>query len=114
MLEGDCLCDTVRINSFGTAQGKITGSTYSTNVIVPGNGFSVTKGKLKEFSEKADSGKTIVSYSCSDSKALSDVSIIKVGMIDNASTLDNAKPVVELLAAQRVSWVHAITGAEQK
>ncbi|KAF2260125.1 hypothetical protein CC78DRAFT_585231 [Lojkania enalia] len=132
MLEGGCCCGAVRIKSTGEIQAKalchcldcrkITGSTYSTNIIVAGNGFAVTKGTPKEFPKKADSGKTITSFFCGDcgstlwreSDTFGDTKIIKVGVMDGEIALEDAKPVAELYIAHRVSWVSPIPGAEQK
>ncbi|KAF9693091.1 hypothetical protein EKO04_008949 [Ascochyta lentis] len=131
MLEGGCCCGAVRIRSTGDVQTKalchcldcrkITGSVYSTNVIVPGNGFSVTKGTPKSFPKKAESGKIITSNFCGDcgstlwrqSETFGDTRIIKVGVIDG-SGIEDAKPEVELFVANRVSWVSPVAGAEQK
>ncbi|KAL1629200.1 hypothetical protein SLS56_005535 [Neofusicoccum ribis] len=132
MVEGSCCCGAVRIKSTGEIQAKalchcldcrkITGSTYSTNIIVAGNGFSVTKGTPKQFSKKAESGKTITSFFCGDcgstlwreSETFGDARIIKVGVIDGASAMEDAKPAAELFVRDRVSWVPAIAGLEQK
>jgi hypothetical protein len=34
--------------------------------------------------------------------------------MDGASAIEDAKPAVELFAAERVSWVLPVAGAEQK
>ncbi|KAL1642430.1 hypothetical protein SLS58_005504 [Diplodia intermedia] len=132
-LEGSCCCGAVGIKSTGEIQAKalchcldcrkITGSTYSTNIIVAGNGFSVTRGTPKQFSKTADSGKTITSNFCGDcgstlwrqSEAFGDARIIKAGTLDTPGAVDEvAKPAAELFTTQRVPWVSAIAGAEQK
>ncbi|CZT22214.1 related to DUF636 domain protein [Ramularia collo-cygni] len=131
-MEGGCFCDAVRVKSTGEIQAKalchcgdcrkITGSTYSTNFIVPGDGFSVTKGKPKTITKKADSGKSITSYFCGDcgstlwrdGETFGDAKIVKAGILDDAKVLGEAKPVLELYAADRIPWVSAIEGAEQK
>jgi hypothetical protein len=95
MPEGGCFCGNTRIKYTGEIQGKvccshlllltaqlmnseqalchcadcrkITGSTYSTNIIVPGEGFSVTKGTPKTIGKKGDNtGNTITSHFCGD------------------------------------------------
>lgn len=89
---------------------------------MPGDGFSVTKGTPKTISKKADSGKTITSYFCGDcgstlyraGETFGDAKIIKAGILDDPSALDDAKPVLELYASERVPWVSAVNGAEQK
>ncbi|KAL8760352.1 MAG: hypothetical protein Q9199_000134 [Rusavskia elegans] len=101
---------------------KITGSTYSTNVIVPGDGFSVTKGTPKTYCKRADSGKTMTSNFCGDcgttlwrgGETFGDARIVKAGVLDDAGALNDAKPAVELYAVGRVAWVSPVAGAEQK
>lgn len=105
-----------------SAGKKITGSTYSTNIIVPGDGLSVTKGKPKEISVKADSGNQITSYFCGDcgstlwrqGATFGDNRVIKVGIMDDTNALEQAQPAVELYVPDRVSWVSAVGGAGQK
>ncbi|EME46842.1 hypothetical protein DOTSEDRAFT_70715 [Dothistroma septosporum NZE10] len=132
MSEGGCFCDAVRIKSTGEVQAKalchcrdckkITGSTYSTNIIVPGDGFSLIKGKPKELTVTADSGNKITSYFCGDcgstlwrqGATFGDARIIKVGIMDDPKALEDAAPGVELFAPDRPSWLSAVHGAAQK
>lgn len=89
---------------------------------MPGEGFSVTKGKPKEYTKKADSGKSITSYFCGDcgstlwraGETFGDAKIIKAGILDSPNAMGDAKPALELYAAERVPWVSAINGADQK
>lgn len=82
----------------------------------------MTKGTPKQFAKTAESGKTITSNFCGDcgstlwrqSETFGDTRIIKVGVLDGASTIEDAKPLVELFVKDRVSWVPAIAGIEQK
>lgn len=150
MSEGSCLCGSVRIRYTGEVQArvrhpssylsaravtyvsqvlchcadcrKITGSTYSTNVVVPGDGFSVVKGTPKTYSKRAGSGKTMTSNFCGDcgstlwrgGETFGDARIVKAGVMDDAGALNDAKPAVELYAVDRVAWVCPVAGAEQK
>jgi len=101
---------------------KITGSTYSTNIIIPGDGFEVTSGSPKTFAKKADSGNTITSHFCGDcgstlwrdGETFGPNKVIKVGVMDDVNALNSAKPGLELYVPERVSWVSGISGAEQK
>lgn len=89
---------------------------------MPGDGFSLIKGKPKEITVKADSGKSITSYFCGDcgstlwrqGDTFGDARIIKVGIMDDPKVLEDAQPGVELYAAERVSWQGAVPGAGQK
>lgn len=100
---------------------KITGSAFSTNLVVAEDGFSVTKGTPKSFPKTADSGKTITSVFCGDcgstlwreSETYAGTKIIKAGTLDGDASLEEAKPLVELFVVNRVSWLSAIAGTEQ-
>lgn len=100
---------------------KITGSTYSTNIIVPGDGFEVTSGSPKTIAKKADSGKTITSHFCGDcgstlwrdGETFGDAKVIKVGIMDDLDAVTKAKPAVELYVPERVEWVSGVSGADQ-
>ncbi|ROT39232.1 DUF636 domain protein [Sodiomyces alkalinus F11] len=132
MIEGGCICGAVRIQSTGEAQAKAlcycldcrktTGSTFSTNILVPAEGFTLTKGTPKEFAKTANSGKTITSFFCGDcgttlwreTETYTGSKILKVGTFDHASALEDAKPLVELFTRNRPSWQTPIAGVEQK
>lgn len=101
---------------------KITGSAFSTNLVVAEDGFSVTKGTPKSFPKTADSGKTITSFLCGtcgstlwrESETYAGTKIIKAGTLDSAASLEEgAKPLVELFVVNRVPWLPAVTGTEQ-
>ncbi|KAI9170728.1 hypothetical protein HJFPF1_00198 [Paramyrothecium foliicola] len=127
-IEGSCLCGAVRINSTGEPKArvlchcldcrKITGSLFSTNVLMPGDGFSVVQGTPKEFAMTADSGKTITSYFCGDcgctlwrqTESYGDAKIVKAGTLDTPDALDSiAKPASELFTKNRISWLPTVT-----
>ena len=105
MPDGGCFCGNTRIRYTGDIQAKalchctdcrkITGSTYSTNIIVPGDGFSVTAGTPKTIAKKADSGSQITSHFCGDcgstlwrdGPTFGDGKVIKVGVMDDVNAL---------------------------
>jgi len=99
---------------------KISGSAFSTNVVVPGDDFKVT-GSPKKFTKTADSGKVIHSYFCGecgstlyrDGDAFPGMKIIKAGVLDGDKTLEESKPAAELFAPQRASWQPEMPGAQQ-
>lgn len=101
---------------------KITGSTYSTNLVVPGDGFKVSSGSPKTITKKADSGNDITSAFCGDcgstlyreGETFGSSKVIKAGILDGSSALNDAKPVIELFAPERVEWVSQVGGADQK
>jgi hypothetical protein len=131
MPSGSCFCEKVKYSYEGDIQGKalchcrdcqkITGSTYSTNIIVPGDNFKVTAGSPKEFSKTADSGNKITSHFCGDcgstlwrdGATFGPNKVIKVGSLDDSKALEDAKPGVELYVPERISWVHGVQEASQ-
>ncbi|KAK1816612.1 hypothetical protein LTR12_008976 [Friedmanniomyces endolithicus] len=126
MPAGGCFCEKVQYKYEGEIQGKalchcrdcqkITGSTYSTNIIVPGDKFEVTKGSPKTISKKADSGNEITSHFCGDCGSTmwrDGKDVIKVGSLDDTKAFDDAKPAIELYAPERISWVSGVNGASQ-
>lgn len=132
MPEGGCFCAKVRYSVEGEPLAKalchcldcrkITGSTYSTNLIVAGSNFKLLSGTPKSFAKTADSGREIVSHFCGDcgstlwrdGASFGENKVIKVGTLDDIDALDKAQPAVELFSSHRVSWVGEITGAAQK
>ncbi|RYP71999.1 hypothetical protein DL771_004468 [Monosporascus sp. 5C6A] len=129
MPEGSCFCGKVRIAYEGEPTGKalchcldcrkISGSTYSTNIMVPGSAFKVISGTPKTISKKADSGNQITSHFCGDcgttlfrdSPSFGDNKAIKVGILDDVNALEDAKPAVELFAGRKPSWIPDVPGA---
>ncbi|KAI4859341.1 Mss4-like protein [Hypoxylon rubiginosum] len=129
--EGGCFCGKVRVSYEGEPVAKalchcldcrkITGSTYSTNLIVPGAGFKILSGTPKTLAKVADSGKEITSHFCGDcgstlfrdGPSFGDNKVIKAGIMDDVNALDDAKPFVELFAPHRVGWVQEVPGAIQ-
>ncbi|KAI0184937.1 Mss4-like protein [Xylaria flabelliformis] len=132
MSEGGCFCGKVRYSLEGEPEGKIlchcydcrkiTGSTFSTNLLVAGPSFKLTSGTPKSIGKTADSGREIVSHFCGDcgstlwrdGASFGDKKIIKAGTLDDVDALDKAHPGVELFSEHRVSWVSPIPNAEQK
>ena len=100
---------------------KITGSTYSTNVVVGGEGFQ-TNGKAKTFTKTADSGNPITSHFCPEcgstlwreGPTFGDMKVVKAGVLDGNKALEDATPAAELYAPERVSWVNQVPGTADK
>ncbi|KAI1123566.1 Mss4-like protein [Nemania abortiva] len=132
MPEGGCFCGRVRYSVEGEPLGKalchcldcrkITGSTYSTNIIIAGLDFKLVAGTPKSIAKMADSSREIVSHFCGDcgstlwrdGASFGDAKVVKAGTLDDIDALDNAQPAVELFSSHRVSWVGEIAGAAQK
>ncbi|GAW20304.1 hypothetical protein EKO27_g11281 [Xylaria grammica] len=132
MPEGGCFCGKVRYSVEGEPLGKalchcldcrkITGSTYSTNIIVGGSGFKLLSGTPKSIAKTADSGREIVSWFCGDcgstlwrdGPGFGDGKAVKVGTLDDINALDDNIPAVELFTSHRVNWVGEVASAAQK
>jgi hypothetical protein len=101
---------------------KISGSAYSTNLVVPGDGFALLAGSPKQISKTADSGGSITSHFCGDcgstlwrdGDTFGPSKVIKAGVLDDYDALEKAAPGVELYAPHRPSWVQPVSGAAQK
>ncbi|KAI0113043.1 Mss4-like protein [Daldinia grandis] len=130
--EGGCLCGKIRISTEGEPLNKmlchcldchkISGSAFSTNVVVPVAGFKVLSGTPKTYFTPGDSGQGITSHFCGDCGStlwrigkISDFNpILKAGVIDDPNFFNNdAKPIVELFSHRRADWVKEIPGATQ-
>jgi hypothetical protein len=100
---------------------KITGSAYSTNIVIPSAGFEITSGKPKSWKKQADSGESIETFFCGDcgttmwreTPTFGDNKAFKVGVLDTLDGFNGAKPDLELYAPQRASWVKPVEGAKQ-
>ncbi|KAL0260253.1 hypothetical protein SLS55_003938 [Diplodia seriata] len=131
MVTGSCFCGNIKISYSGEPVGqatchcldcrKISGSAYSTNVVVPEDGFKVTQGTPKTISKTGDSGNTITSHFCGDcgttlfreGGAFAGARIVKAGVLDDYDALNKAKPAAELYAKHRANWVPETPGAQQ-
>ncbi|PNS19091.1 hypothetical protein CAC42_1827 [Sphaceloma murrayae] len=132
MPSGSCFCEAIGIDYTGEPGGKvlchcrdchkISGSVFSTNIIVGKDQFKVTKGTPKTISKKADSGKSITSHFCGDCGTtlfrVGDWSpesiILKAGVLDNVEELYNGAPAVELFTPSRMPWLTQVEGSTEK
>jgi hypothetical protein len=99
----------------------MSGSAYSTNVVIPSSSFKITSGTPKTWSKKADSGSEVSTSFCGDcgtnmwreTSTFGDNKVIKVGILDSMGDLNDVNPDVELYAPERASWLKPIDGAKQ-
>ncbi|TVY40311.1 hypothetical protein LSUB1_G003193 [Lachnellula subtilissima] len=128
---GGCFCSKIRMSYSGEPNAhvlchcldcrKISGSTYSNNLVVPEDNFKVVSGTPKTISKVADTGKTITSHFCGDcgttlfrtGDSFPNAVIIKSGILDDPEWPNKNVPKGELFAPERVKWVSAIDGAAQ-
>jgi hypothetical protein len=148
MPEGTCLCGNIRISYDGSPAGKvsllparmsrwalsnpmqvschcmdckkITGSTFSTNLLIPNDYFKVLAGTPKQYTKTADSGNKITSFFCDNcgstlfrkSDGMSDSFIVRAGPFD-LGVINDGKPDAELWVKNRSHWMPEIQGAVQ-
>ncbi|KAI1638249.1 Mss4-like protein [Biscogniauxia mediterranea] len=131
MPTGSCLCGNIRISYEGqpslralcycTDCRKVSGSMYSTNLIVADSDFRVTAGTPKRFAKVADSGNEITSFFCPDcgttlwreAVPFPGSKIVKAGTLDDADAIAKEVPAVELWACRRPAWVPGLSGTTQ-
>lgn len=91
------------------------------NLIVPGDGFS--SSGTKTYSKKSDGGNEITSHFCPncastlyrEGAAFGTNKVVKAGVLDDPSIMNNTKPDAELYAPTRPPWQPKVEGtAEQK
>ncbi|KAI1478120.1 hypothetical protein K445DRAFT_322306 [Daldinia sp. EC12] len=130
--EGGCHCGKIRISIEGEPIRttichcldchKISGSAFSTNVVIPAAGFKILSGTPKTFTVTANSGNDITSYFCGDCGStlwrngkITDFNpIIKAGVIDDPKFFNEvAQPAMELFAHRRADWLKELPGTVQ-
>jgi len=118
-IEGGCLCGKVRYTSDAepimkalchcTYCQKASGSTYTSNVLIPEESLSVN-GELSGYTETGGSGKNLNSYFCpncgsniyNSTEAYPGLAIVKTGTLDDASWF---KPDANIWCDSAQPWV---------
>jgi len=126
-LVGGCLCGAVRYRSTGEPYRQFVchcrdcqrsgGSAFHIGIAVPRASFVITRGELRAFSSKGDSGRTVTRKFCpgcgsgliNEPEVWPDHVVIKVGSLDDPTL---AAPALELFARSRLHWV-SIAGRKQ-
>ncbi|TVY90662.1 hypothetical protein LAWI1_G001416 [Lachnellula willkommii] len=129
--QGGCFCSKIRMSYSGEPNAhvlchcldcrKISGSSYSNNLVVPENNFKIVSGTPKTISKVADTGKNITSHFCGDcgttlyrtGESFPNAVIIKAGILDDPEWPNKNIPKGELFASERVKWTSPIDGAAQ-
>ncbi|TRM57003.1 Mss4-like protein [Schizophyllum amplum] len=130
MPTGGCFCGALRYAYTGDAAvkaichctdcRKISGTTYSTNIILPADAtLTLTTGTPKTYSCLTGSGKPIDNTFCGDCgstiwREVDGVRAIKAGTLDDIHAIDAMMPDVELFVPRRAVWVPEVQGAVQK
>ncbi|KAF7880423.1 uncharacterized protein EAF02_007269 [Botrytis sinoallii] len=131
MPSGGCFCYAIRISYTGepgahllchcTDCRKITGATYSNNIVLPEGQFKLESGNPKTISKKADSGNQVTSHFCGDcgttlyrtGDSFPNQVILKAGVLDDDNWPNENVPKGELFVKERVKWLSEIPGAAQ-
>jgi len=103
---------------------KVSGSAYTTNILVPKDAYKITSGTPKQYTfTQAPSGiKFTVSFcgDCSspvgkgsDDKAFSTVYIVPAGTLDGDKGIEAGKPDAELWTPMRATWLSGVGDAAQ-
>lgn len=124
-LKGQCLCGQFSYESSAEPVATMvchckncqrqSGAAFSVNVIVPADSLT-TKGELKRFDDKADSGNIVVREFCaacgspifSRPSVNEAIAIIKAGTLDDTSMV---KPGVEVWCDSKQGWVAPVAEA---
>ncbi|ETI27067.1 hypothetical protein G647_09749 [Cladophialophora carrionii CBS 160.54] len=133
MPTGGCLCGQLKYEYAGDPVMKATchcitcrhvsGSLFTTNIVVPEGNFKVTKGTPKTYATTQDSG-MILKYSfcencgcviskVGDGEAFQGVTLILAGSLDDESGVEGAEPAVEFYVSKRATWLPALAGKGQ-
>jgi len=103
---------------------KVTGSAYTSNILVPRNAFTITAGEPKKytFTQTESSIKFTIQFcgNCSsvvgkssDHNSFKNVFIVTAGSVDGDASLESGKPDAELWSVHRASWLSGLEGVVQ-
>ncbi|CCG82097.1 Putative uncharacterized protein [Taphrina deformans PYCC 5710] len=121
---GSCLCNEIQYEFTGTPAvtalchctdcQKWSGSSSTSNSVVPRKDFQVTKGTPKSYSITGDSGKENLHWFCANCgsslytelEVMPDMTCVKTGSLDKVG--------VEFYTKDRASYLTPVSGADQK
>ncbi|KAL1956385.1 hypothetical protein VTO42DRAFT_7368 [Malbranchea cinnamomea] len=91
---------------------KLSGSTYSTNLLVPFSSFDV-HGTPKTYRRKGDSGKDVTLNFCDNcghtlfvtAETMPGLVIVKAGTVDDRNWLNSHSPSVEIYCKDKLGWL---------
>jgi hypothetical protein len=101
----------------------LSGSAFTTNVLVSEDKFKITAGNPKTYPATQDSGMTLTYSFCGkcgctvskvgDAEAFKGVVIVQAGSLDDISGIEGSEPGAELYVSRRVPWLPALQGKGQ-
>ncbi|KAI4843172.1 hypothetical protein E4T44_06886 [Aureobasidium sp. EXF-8845] len=133
MGKGSCYCGKITFSYEGkpansaichcTDCRKISGSAFSTNIIVPTSSFSLLTGTPKKYSATADSGRKVTTVFCDncgsslwregDMSTAEGILVVRVGVLDGREALEEGGPKAEVYTCERAKWLGEREGVEQ-
>ncbi|KAJ5637446.1 hypothetical protein N7490_007325 [Penicillium lividum] len=133
MTNGSCFCGNIKYKFSGEPAAKmichclscrkITGSTYSTNFIIPESNFSLVSGTLKKCTAKHENGMDltlnfcencgITIYKTATLNIFDGVIVLLAGTVDEGQGVEKAKPERELWVKYRGDWLPPLEGVAQ-
>ena len=127
-LQGGCLCGAIRYTLSAPVTAlrvchcthcqKNTGAGASVNVVVASTDFAITQGKPKQFTTRADSGRTLFRHFCGDCgsplyayrETNPERLVVKAGTLDDTSSM---KITAHIWTKSARPWSHIDSGVEQ-
>jgi hypothetical protein len=102
---------------------RLSGTAFTTNLVIPEQNFKLTRGTPRTFATKQDSGMILTYSFCevcgvtvskvADAEAFKGVILVQAGSLDDEGGLGEADPGVELYVSRRVSWLSALEAKGQ-
>jgi len=128
--KGSCSCGAIKIEVEGDPSyvglchclncQKSTGSTYSTNWVVPKSGFKIVSGEPATWEVMGGSGHTALRKFCGTCSTIMwtetarrpEIIVIKAGCMDDGG-LAKFTPGGEMFTSRKPNWVKEVEGAKQ-
>ncbi|KAI9791284.1 MAG: hypothetical protein M1816_004065 [Peltula sp. TS41687] len=104
------LDDTIHVLCHCDACKKLSGAEATLNQVVDQDNVKVTKGELKEYVYKGDSGKPVHCYYCPNctthpyhhQETMGPKYVVRTGLLDDAKDF---KPAAEVYGKDRLAWM---------
>ncbi|KAI7159012.1 hypothetical protein KC316_g7055 [Hortaea werneckii] len=132
MPKGSCACGQVQHEYTGEPAAvvvchcrpcrKFAGMNGSTNAMVKADQYTKPSGSLMQWKRAGDSGKQVAYNNCAtcgtimyiEAEAMPGIYIFKTGTLDDAETLNNLRPGMEIYTKDRPTCFEGLSGVPQK